>query len=119
MVSKKKYWLNEYGERYWYFKSDPTITAHRAYYWVDRIVYIHERTVRKISDDSMFNPGHLTTSDRRCLGSDEFNHPDTYTEFKKEGKLWIPIENYDIYIRNVLLPIYRKRKINQIQNGKD
>lgn len=42
IVEDKKYWLNEWGKRYWYKKSDMTIVAHRSYHWVDRVTFINE-----------------------------------------------------------------------------
>ena len=92
MKKLKKYWLNEHGERYWYFKSNITITAHRSYYWNDRISYINEQRVETYN-------GRLTTSGRRCLGKKDFEHPDTYTEFKLELDNWTPISDYSDYTK--------------------
>lgn len=82
----KKYWLNEYGERYWYKKSDMTIVAHRAYYWVDRIVFINEGSTH-------YAEGYgWSTGDRHHIGGDI-----TYTEFKKQLDDWVPIEDHKEY----------------------
>lgn len=88
---KNKYWLNEYGERYWYKKSDITITACRAYYWVDRVVFIHESSVYE------YELGKWTTSDRHGKGET------TYLDFKNEFDKWVPIENWEEYVEMLRL----------------
>ena len=80
-----KYWLNEYGERYWYKKSDMTIVAYRAYHWVDRITFINEGSTH-------YAVGYgWSTSDRHVLGGI------TYTELKNELNDWVPIEDHKKY----------------------
>ena len=104
MEEKNKYWLNEYGERYWYKKSDITINAHRAYYWVNRVTFIKVGKVEFIKSDEIIPYDHWTTSDRRYLKGEK-----TYTEFKNEIEDWEPIENYDEYTK-LLKEEYECRK---------
>ena len=94
MKKQKKYWLNEHGERYWYFKYDISITACRSYYWVDRVTYIHESEVHQYN-------GRLTTSGRHWLTIKEFNHPQKYSEFKNEKHLWVPIKDFNEYTKKL------------------
>ena len=95
----KRYWLNEYGSRYWYKNSDITKTAHRSYHWVDSISFIHESSVAFYND-------HWTTSDRHCTGGT------TYTKFKEEDiENWTPIEDFDKYTE-MLVFYYECQKYN-------
>jgi len=82
----KKYWLNEYGERYWYKKSDMTIVAYRAYHWVDRITFINEGSTHYVEGYGW------STGDRLYIGKET-----TYTEFKKQLDEWVPIEDHKKY----------------------
>jgi len=100
MEEKNKYWLNDYGDRYWYKNSDITKTAHRSYHWVDRVTFIHESSVSFYND-------HWTTSDRHNL------HDTTYTLFKNEIEDWTPIENFDEYTK-MLVFYYECQKYNVI-----
>lgn len=95
-----KYWLNEWGERYWYKNSDITITAHRAYHWVDRVIFINEGSVY------LYNENKWSTSDRLGLGSKK------YSEFMKEQiQEWTPIEDYQEYCKMLKFE-YECRKYN-------
>ena len=114
MKKLKKYWLNEHGERYWYFNSDITITAYRSYHWVDRITYINEGGV------ACYENG-LTTTNRRCIPQREFDHPGTYTEFKYELENWTPIsdyENYMIMLKSHYICEERKNKLKKLTKNK-
>lgn len=94
-----KYWLNEYGERYWYKNSDMSITAHRPYHWVNRVSFIKESNVIWVEPSNLIPYGHYTTTDRKSLGET------TYTNFKKEIDQWIPIKDFDEYtlqLKNLL-----------------
>ena len=46
MKDNKKYWLNEYGERYW-INEKLNITLYRPYHWVDSISIIDETDSRR------------------------------------------------------------------------
>ena len=46
MNDNKKYWLNEYGERYW-INEELNITLYRPYHWVDSIYIIDETDSRR------------------------------------------------------------------------
>lgn len=100
----KKYWLNEWGERYWYKNSDITITAHRSYHWVDRIVFIEESSVIWLEDKQVW-----TTSDRHCNQGPDI----TYTKFKEQLNDWTPIEDYDEYTQ-LLRKHYECKKYNLV-----
>lgn len=108
MEKIKKYWLNEYGERYWYLKTDITKTAHRSYHWVDRISYLNEGSVTEYDDNGTIK---LTTSDRLVISKPNFNHPDKYSDFKFEKKLWQPIKDYQEYTK-MLKFYYECKKYN-------
>ena len=99
MEEKNKYWLDEYGERYWYKNSDITISAHRAFYWVDRIIFLNEGSVYE------YEKRKFSTSDRRVVGEM------TYTKFKKQLNDWTPIENFQEYCKLLKLE-YDCRKYN-------
>lgn len=97
---RKKYWLNEYGSRYWYKKSNMSITAHRSYHWVDRVSFLEEATVNWLEDKQIWS-----TSDRHHNQGPDI----TYTEFKKQLENWTPIENFDEYASH--LNDYKKYNI--------
>ena len=98
MEEDKKYWLNEFGDRYWYKKADKTITAHRSYHWVDRVTFIKEGSVHYLEDKGIWSTG-----DRLHIGET------TYTKFKEEEKDWVPIENFWKYAEE-LKDEYASRK---------
>jgi hypothetical protein len=100
MEKKNKYWLDEYGERSWYKKSDITITAHRPYYWVDKMYFIREGAVNE------YRPGKWTTSNRTAIHGDM-----SFTEFQNHIDDWVPIENFDDYVQLLRLE-YDARKYN-------
>lgn len=98
MEEDKKYWLNEFGNRYWYKKSDKTKTANRSYHWVDRVTFINEGSVHYVEEKGIWSTG-----DRKVLGGT------TYTKFKEEEKDWVPIENFEKYAEE-LKDEYDRRK---------
>lgn len=104
MKNSKKYWLNEFGLRYWYKNSNMSITACRLYHWVDKISLIEEGSVYWVEDKQIW-----TTSDRKHIGSI------SYTEFKKQKLLddWTAIENFDDYAKK-LKKYYEIRKYNLV-----
>lgn len=64
----EEYWLNEHGRRYWSSKADPSLTATRAYHWVDRVLFIDE-----------------SEGDRKYIGET------TFTKFLEVEDAWIPM----------------------------
>jgi hypothetical protein len=64
----KKYCLNEHGRRYWTSKADSSLTATRAYHWVDRVIFIEE-----------------FKGDRLCVGET------TFTKFLEVEDAWTPM----------------------------
>ena len=52
----KKYWLNEFGRRYWVRKDNPTYFATIPYHWVDMVNFIDESEVD--SDVNSINFGY-------------------------------------------------------------
>ena len=89
---KDKYWLDDYGSRYWYKNTDMSISAHRSYHWVDRVTFIHESSVHWIDDKNIWS-----TSDRHCNVGPDIR----YTEFKNQLDDWTPIENFDEYAKEL------------------
>lgn len=89
---RNKYWLNEFGDRYWYKNTDMSITAHRSYYWVDRVSFIEESSVHWVEDKEIWS-----TSDRHHNQGPDI----TYTEFNKQLENWTPIENFYEYAREL------------------
>ena len=106
MEEDRKYWLDKHGNRYWYKNSDISITANRAYHWVDRVIFIKESKVIWAEPSKLIPYGHYTTTERKFHG-DEM----TYTKFKEEINDWTPIENFDDYIK-LLKFEYEVRKYN-------
>lgn len=104
MKKLKKYWLNEYGERYWYKKSDMAITAHRSYYWVDRVMFLEEGSVHWVEDKQIWS-----TSDRHHNQGPDI----TYAEFKKQIDDWEPIENFQEYAKELKF-YYECKKYNVV-----
>jgi len=41
----QKYWLNEWGSRYWISKTIPYLYVHRPYYWCDIVSFIDESKI--------------------------------------------------------------------------
>jgi len=101
MTEDKKYWLNEFGERYWYKKSDITITAHRSYHWLNRITFIKEGSVHYVEDKGIWSTG-----DRRHIGET------TYTKFKEEEDNWVPIQSFWKYAEELKYEYDYIRKYN-------
>lgn len=87
----KTYWLNKWGQRYWYKNSDISITANRAYHWVDKVVFIHESKVVWYEPSDLIPYGHYSTTERHHVGET------SYTKFKETEDEWTPIENFDDY----------------------
>lgn len=104
MEKKKKYWLNEYGERYWYKKSDMSIVAYRAYYWKDRVSFIHEGSVHYAKNYGW------STGNRKHIGNDI-----TYTEFKKQKSDWIPIEDHKKYAEELMNVLYSPEEVEKLK----
>ena len=48
-----KYWLNRYGLRRWNINGDIIKSAERAYYWVDRMLFLDEN--RRVLDQVKFS----------------------------------------------------------------
>lgn len=109
MEERNEYWLNDYGERYWHRKDDISMTAHRSYYWVDRVSFIHEKTTHYVKEKKIWSTG-----DRLHVGKDK-----TFTDFKNELDDWVPILDFWEYTR-ILNKYYRNKdridKINKINN---
>lgn len=66
----KKYWLNEFGRREWINKKHPHITAHRAYYWKDRVIILDESKGRLYLEStpfSTFQTKYWTIVDKRYI----------------------------------------------------
>lgn len=55
MVDDKKYWLNEWGLRYWHHKDDDNIVLMRSYYWVDSIIGTKSGVVKGVLKFSEFD----------------------------------------------------------------
>jgi hypothetical protein len=103
----KKYWLDKYGERYWYKNSDVSITANRAYYWKDRVIFTHESKVVWCEPSELIPYGHYSTTDRHIL------HETTYTSFSAslDTDEWTPIDNFETYTEMLRFE-YECRKYN-------
>ncbi len=69
MEDNKRYWLNEWGLRYWTNKNDKYLTAQRSYHWVDRITFIDE-----------------SEGSRKYVGDET-----TFTEFIENEEHWHPM----------------------------
>ena len=96
MIDLDKYWLDQWGQLAFQNKKYPYKFAHRAYHWVNRIIFTDESDwTRKSVGQSKFS---------------EFNFDD-----------WIPItkEEYS-FIRSLfreVIAIRRELRINKILNN--
>ena len=96
-MENKENWLDQFGQLAFQNKYNPYMFAHRAYHWVDRIIFIDE-----------------TSGSRLNVGQGLFS------EFDIEN--WIPItkEEYS-YIKKgfrQVIAIRRELKINKILDEK-
>jgi len=105
MEEDKTYWQNKWGGRYWYSKIDMSITAHRSYYWVDRVTFIHESEVVWCEPSDLIPYGHYSTTGRHHKGET------TYTKFKETEDEWEPILDFDKYTMDLKFE-YECRKYN-------
>jgi hypothetical protein len=54
VTEDKSKWKNEYGWREWKHTKSSNITAHRSYYWVDRVLLIDEAQERRVLGEVTF-----------------------------------------------------------------
>ena len=59
----KKYWLNEFGNRYWLKKDNATLFANRPYHWVDLVSFIDESELHYDGSPKRKHVGSMTFSE--------------------------------------------------------
>jgi len=94
---EKRYWLNEWGLRYWTNKNDKYLTAQRSYHWVDRITFIDESegSRKYVGDETTFtefieNEEHWHPMSKKqyekIINDPHEKHGDYYEKLKKENE---------------------------------
>ena len=94
---EKRYWLNEWGLRYWTNKNDKYLTAQRSYHWVDRITFIDESegSRKYVGDETTFtefieNEEHWHPMSKKqyekIINDLHEKHGDYYEKLKKENE---------------------------------
>lgn len=103
MEKKNKYWLNEYGERYWYKKTNMSIVAYRPYSWKDSVSFIDEGSV------------HYAENYGWSTGNRKYINSITYSEFKKQKNDWIPIKDHKEYAEKLMSFLYSPEEVEKLK----